>query len=143
MSRGKTVLLSVVILLLAGGAGLGVWYWRGKAEAEAVTKVERRDLPVEEIRQKLQSGNFREKLEAKKQIGKLTPEDRVAVLRVLLTDPQAATRLIAVSELGKLEGDAARAALAEAAEKDADEMVRAAAKEAMAPSAAPPAGGAP
>jgi len=143
-ARKALVIVAGVLLVLAAAAA--VVYQRytaaGDEAKELTAPAVARDLPVEEIRAKLQSGNFREKLAAKKQIEKLEPTDRVAVLAALLQDPDVATRLIAVSALGDLGSDEARTKLAEVAAKDGDEKVRAAATEALA-SPAPAPGPAP
>ena len=83
------------------------------------------DLTVEEIRTKLQTGSFRDKLEARKQIAKLEDGERFRVLQALSEDPAASTRTIAVGELGKMLPHAgALARLTEMAAEDPDETVR-------------------
>ena len=94
------------------------------------------DLTVEEIRARLQSGSFRDKLAARKQIGKLPVPDRLRVLSTLVADPDLPTRTIAVQELGKMLPNAdARAVLEKVHEQDPDETIRALAGEKLAPPA--------
>jgi hypothetical protein len=99
---------------------------------------EEQDLTSTEIRTKLKSGSFREKLEARKQIGKLEREPRLQVLRALATDPDAPTRTIAIQELGVMLPDpAAQETLELLAREDADPNLRALAQEKLTPAPAP------
>ena len=92
------------------------------------------DLTISEIRAKLQSGSFRDKLAARKQIGKLPAPDRLRVLTALVEDPDLPTRTIAVQELGRmLPDEAARAVLEKVRSDDPDETIRALAGEKLAP----------
>lgn len=138
--RGRKVLAIVGGgLLVLAAVALVLWQRyqaAGEEAAELTAPAVAKDLPVEEIRTKLKSGNFRDKLAAKKQIEKLEPADRLAVLAALLEDADVATRLLAVSALADVGSDEARAKLGEVAAKDADEKVRAAAAEALTPPAA-------
>lgn len=127
----KLILLLVVAALVAGGYVGYTRYQQASEEAEELTAPpERKDLPLEAIRAKLKGDSFRDKLEAKRQIGKLPPADRLEVLRSLAKDEDVPTRTIAVQELGKLlplEG--AQKVLAELADNDGDAAVRALAQE--------------
>ncbi len=69
------------------------------------------DLTIREIRKKLQSGDFRQKLEASKQIDKLAVEEKLRVLIILSQDAEASTRLLAVKKLAKIEDPRAEARL--------------------------------
>lgn len=142
-TRRKKILSVLLALLIVAAAAAAVFWWRYKATqaemAEVSAPVVQKDLPVEAIRAQLKSGNFRDKLAAKKQIEKLEPGDRLAVLTVLLGDDDVATRLLAVKALADLGSNEARAKLSEVAAKDADEKVRAAAAEALRPPAPEPA----
>lgn len=112
---------------------LGLAALAGCVDETVTAPPEQRDLAVEEIRAKLKGDNFREKLAAKKQIGKLAPAERLRVLRALSQDPDVPTRTIAVQELGKmLPDDGARATLADVAKNDPDADVRQLAKEKLA-----------
>ena len=85
---------------------------------------EERDMTVREIRKKLTSGDFRQKLEASKQIDKLEVEERLSVLLVLSEDAEASTRLLAVKKLAKIEDSRAQARLERMSKDDPDELVR-------------------
>lgn len=81
-----------------------------------------RDLAVDEIRAKLASEDFHERLEASKQIERLDPAEKFRVLLVLADDPNPATRLLAVQKLKPIA--AARDRLARMAKEDPDPDVR-------------------
>lgn len=120
---------SVVAALLAGAfvALGGSWpvLAGGCTDSTVTARPVQKDLKVEEIRAGLRSKSFREKLAAKKQIGKLPPADRLRVLQALSQDPDAPTRTIAVQELGKMKDDAgARATLEQIAKNDASPDLR-------------------
>ncbi len=136
MSRGRpsaATLASLVWLALSVGAGCVVDYTVDEPP-------EARDLTTEEIRTALRTGSFRDKLEARKQIGKLEREQRLAVLGSLVADPDLPTRTIAVQELGKLLPDpGARETLEQVAAADADPGLRTLAQEKLAPPAVEPA----
>lgn len=82
------------------------------------------DLTVKEIRKKLQSGDFRQKLEASRQIDKLPLEERVRVALILSEDGVASTRLLAVKKLGRMEDSRSRNRLEVLAKEDPDPVVR-------------------
>ncbi len=84
----------------------------------------KRDLTVEEIRAKLKSSDFKQRLEASAQIDKLDPEEKIQVLLVLADDPVASTRLLAVKKLSPLQDARARAKLERLAKDDPDADVR-------------------
>jgi len=107
--------------VLVGGALLV----GGCVDSTVTARPVKKDLKVEEIRAGLRSKSFREKLAAKKQIGKLAPADRLRVLQALAQDPDAPTRTIAVQELGKMLPDpGAHATLQQVAKNDASPDLR-------------------
>lgn len=83
-----------------------------------------KDLTVDEIRAKLQSGDFRQRLEATKQIDSLPSDEKLRVLLVLADDPQPSTRLLAVKKLRAIDDPQARAKLEQIAKNDPDPDVR-------------------
>ncbi|MBI3270292.1 MAG: HEAT repeat domain-containing protein [Planctomycetes bacterium] len=95
---------------------------------KTVTQKPGGSLTADQIKAKLTSGKFSEKLEARKQLEKLPPADRLSLLTGLLGDPKPANRLVAVTELKKLSDPKAKEALQKTAAGDADAEVRAAAK---------------
>jgi len=128
-TRRVPILRAVLAAALVAGAlaGCGVDY--------TVTEMpEEQDLTTAEIRSKLKSGSFREKLEARKQIGKLEREPRLQVLRALAADEDRPTRTIAIQELGVMLPDpGAQETLEQVAREDADPDLRALAQEKLAP----------
>ncbi len=86
--------------------------------------VELRDLTTDEIRIKINSPDFKDKLEADRQIDKLEVEERRRILLKLSTDPDAPVRLIAAKHLKKIDHPEAHAALRRMAQEDPDETVR-------------------
>ena len=103
-------------LLLLGGFGC--------VDTTVTRPYQEEDLTIKEIRQKLQSGDFRQKLEASKQIDKLPIEERLRVVTVLSVDPAASTRLLAVKKLAKIEDPRSRARLEKMSKEDPDSVVR-------------------
>ena len=130
-----TFLIAFVLGTAAGAIGT-FFYFTSTAEemAELTKPVDQVDLPIAEIREKLLNGNFREKMTARRQIGKLEPPQRLAVLQALAGDEDKKARLIAASELGKMaeeqDSEDARAVLRRMRD-DADEIVRTTATEAL------------
>ena len=107
-------------------AGAGAWVAAGGCSTDPTVAQPhlKRDLKAEEIRTMLTSGNFKQKLEAKDQIDKLEPEERMRVLTALSTDSDAAVRLIAVQKLKKSDDPRAKDILAKLAKDDPDDTVR-------------------
>ncbi len=103
-------------ILLLGGFGC--------VDTTVTRPYQEEDLTIKEIRQKLQSGDFRQKLEASKQIDKLPLEERLRVVTVLAVDPAASTRLLAVKKLAKIEDPRSRARLKKMSNEDLDPVVR-------------------
>ena len=85
---------------------------------------QKRDLTGDEIRDKLRSLDFKEKLEAEGQIDRLEPPEKRRTLLALADDPDAAVRLIAVKHLRKADTEEARARLSRLAKDDPDPTVR-------------------
>ena len=83
-----------------------------------------RVFTADEIRAKLNSGDFRQRLEATKQIDSLQPEEKLALLLLLADDPQPSTRLLAVKKLKTLPDSAAKEKLQQIARSDPDPDVR-------------------
>lgn len=77
-----------------------------------------------EILTMLASGDFKQTLEASKQIDRLASEEKLAVLLDLARDQNAATRLLAVKKLADVDDPRARKALADMAKDDPDPTVR-------------------
>ncbi|MBI5366606.1 MAG: HEAT repeat domain-containing protein [Planctomycetes bacterium] len=100
----------------------------GSVDPTVTQKPGQTDLNAEQIKAKLSSDKFSDKLEARKQLGKLPPAEQVSILTGLLADKRAGVRLVAVQELKKLSDPAAKAALAKVAAGDPDPEVKAAAK---------------
>lgn len=83
-----------------------------------------RNLSQQEIKQKLASGSFREKLEARRWISKLPEQQRLALMEELLSNPQEAVRIMAVVDLGQQATPSAQALLERAASGDVSARVR-------------------
>ncbi len=109
--------------------------WGAACDLSVTEKKQRpfdRPLTSAEIVAQLRSANFREKLEARRELGRLDPETRLRVLRRLLADEEVASRLLAVQELTNVPGAEARALLQQTASGDADATVREQAQQALA-----------
>ena len=117
----KLVVAGIVLLAAAGGwlafAGCHV-------DGTVAQPVEHRDLALDEIRGMLKSGDFKQKLEASKQIDKLPLDDRLRVLDGLAADPDQAVRLMAAKKLKTIDDPRAKATL-EKLKNDADADVKA------------------
>lgn len=103
---------------------LPIVFWGCSYDPTAKEPYKKRDLTVEEIRAKLKSADFKQRLEASAQIDKLDPEEKVQVLLVLADDPVASTRILAVKKLVPLQDPRARAKLEHVAKSDPDADVR-------------------
>ena len=119
----KKVMLGVVLAGLVGG---GVWlaFFTGCADPTVKQPYKEEDLNTDQIRAKLNSPDFKEQLEGKKQIDKLPPDDKRKVLLVLADDPKPSTRIMAVQKLKTVDHPDARAKLEKLAREDADATVR-------------------
>ena len=93
----------LVSLLVFGGCAAG----------EIAVFPEKKEMKAEEIVADLTGDDFRKKNAAREQLDKLSVEQRISVLEKLLADKGTPTRLLAVSELGKLKEHAAAKALLE------------------------------
>jgi hypothetical protein len=111
-------------MLLLGGAL--AWLMNGgcSVDREISKPVEKRDLTQDEIRAKLTSGEFKDKLAGEKQIDKLGLDEKLRILLGLSQDPDPAVRLIAVKHLAKMDHPDARQKLAQLAQSDPDPTVR-------------------
>jgi hypothetical protein len=111
---------------LASAAGFGLWLHLGGCHIDtSVTEPHReRDLRLVEIQNMARSGDFRQILEASKQIDKLEPADKLQILGWLADDPDPAVRLLSVKKLRTMNEPEARATLARLASKDPDPDVR-------------------
>jgi len=107
-------------------AGAGAWVAAGGCSTDPTVAQPhlKRDLKAEEIRSMLTTGDFKQKLEAQKQIDKLEPEERLRIVLALAKDADAAVRLIAVKKLRAIDDPRAKAELARLAKDDPDETVR-------------------
>jgi hypothetical protein len=109
--------------LLAVAAAAAVTYCCA-VDRDITKPPEKRDLKADEIRAKLTGSDFKEKLEAEKQIDKLEPDEKRRILLGLSGDADPAVRLIAVKHLRRLDHPDARAALEKLAAGDPDPTVR-------------------
>ena len=83
------------------GAGLGLLLFGGCA-GYIVDFPEKQQLTEEEIVADLTGDDFRRKNSAREQLGKLAKEKRIDIMKRLLESEDTATRLLAVSELAKV-----------------------------------------
>jgi hypothetical protein len=82
------------------------------------------NLTVEQIRTQLNSGDFKQKLEAGKQIDKLAPEEKLHVLLALSHDTESSSRMLAIKKMKSLEDPRAKERITEMAKSDPDTDVR-------------------
>lgn len=122
-------ILAVIGLLVVGVVAW--WYLVVKPETARVIDMKPKNLNQEAVKAGLKSKVFREKLEAKRQIEKLTEAERSEVFLDLAQDPDSAARMMACGELAKLKGEAPTQALLSASASDADAEVRATALSAL------------
>jgi HEAT repeat protein len=101
--------------LLSGGCAI---------DREITKPPEKRDLTRQEIWTKLQSPDFKQKLEAETQIDKLEPVEKRRILLELSRDSDPAVRLIAVKHLAGIDHPEVHARLAEISKSDPDPTVR-------------------
>jgi len=85
---------------------------------------EQTELTKQDIKKALAGDDFRKKTAAREQIEKLSAAERVELLKELLAEGDAPTRMIAVVELMKLPEETWRPLLTEVAANDPDEEVR-------------------
>ncbi len=105
-------LIAMSTLMLAGCPGQIVEY----PEQIALTK--------EGIKEALTGDDFRKKTAAREQIEKLSAADRLELLKELLAEGDAPTRMIAIFELMKLPEETWRPLLADVAANDPDPEVK-------------------
>jgi HEAT repeat protein len=133
----KIVLIIVVVLVVIGGIVGGVVYymsWKAQKDIEDLVKApEHKNLQVEEVKKLLKGGDFKAKIEARRQIDNLEPEDKLLTLIELMKEDDVNARLIAVKLLTSIKDKRATAALEKAAKEDKDETVRSIAASALAP----------
>jgi hypothetical protein len=120
----KKIVIIAAIVAAAGAAA--AWYAckRSQVDPTVTQPFVERDLTTDEIRAKMASGDFKQVLEASKQIDKLDPAERLRVLLKLADDPQASTRLLAVRKLRAMDDPRARERLDAMAKGDPDADVR-------------------
>ncbi|MBI2930832.1 MAG: HEAT repeat domain-containing protein [Planctomycetes bacterium] len=123
--------MSMKMKLTLGGAVLAVtgavaWVAIGGCSIDPTVAqpYKERDLKAEEIRTMLTGGDFKQKMEAQKQIDKLEPEEKLGLLVTLSNDSDPAVRLIAIKKLRPIEDARAKERLAQMAKEDPNEMVR-------------------
>mgnify|MGYP002640435606 CR=1 FL=1 len=85
---------------------------------------EHNELSKQGIKAALTGDDFRKKTAAREQIGKLSAAEQVELLKELLAEGDAPTRMIAIAELMKLPEDTWRPLLTDVAANDADDEVR-------------------
>lgn len=124
MTCGKKCVGYGVLLLLAAAIG-GVWIFHSGCIDSSVTQpYQEKDLTLDEIRSKFQSGDFKQKLEAGKQIDKLEPSEKLRVLLTLSKEQDPPTRVLAVKKLKPIDDPRARETLERLAKEDPDPTVR-------------------
>ena len=126
MTKGTmtTIPLHLAGALAVVGAFAGLLAGGCTIDREITKPPETRDLRREEICAKLQSPDFKHKLEAEKQIDKLEPVEKRRILLALSSDSDPAVRLITVKHLARIDDSEARERLTEIATSDPDATVR-------------------
>ena len=104
----------VLVLVLALGCGAG-------AIAEYP---EDRQLTAEQIKEALLGDDFRQKNHARGQLEKLKPAERLSLLKDLLAEGDAPTRMLAVAELSELPSETYTPILGKVAKDDPDPEIR-------------------
>ena len=119
----RSIAIGAGLLALLGG---GLWLSLGgcHVDTEVTKPYAQRSLATEEIRAMLASGDFKQRLEASRQVDKLEPQERLTVLLELAQDPDAAARLLAVKKLKEVDDPRARETLTKMAKDDPDPNVR-------------------
>lgn len=85
---------------------------------------EKKEYDREDLVEALRGENFQQKNAAREQLKKIEPAKRLAILEVLLKEPDSSTRMLAVSELSELPLDSVKHILGKVAKDDPDEEVR-------------------
>lgn len=85
---------------------------------------EQTELSKQDLKKALTGDDFRKKTAAREQIGKLSAAEQVDLLKELLAEGDAPTRMLAISELMKLPEETWRPLLTDVAASDPDEEVR-------------------
>lgn len=107
--------------------GAGYWTWRKlrrQVDKTVTQPYVKPDLTVDEIRDKLKTGDFKQRIEATQQLNKLEPEERLRVLLKLAEAPESPVRMLAVKELRKIDAPEAKQKLQDLAANDLDSDVR-------------------
>ncbi len=101
----KRVAILVAGTALAGAGGVAAWYHvRAMDEVAAVTApLDDAKPTAERIAAMLASPDFKERVQARRQIEGLPPDQRAPVLEALAGDERAEVRLLAVSALGGMD----------------------------------------
>jgi len=115
-ARIRNIVLGVLLIMSAGLAA-------ANCAGDIVEQEKNKVLTAPELRTALLSGDFRHQNRARKQLGTLTPEARLDLLREVIKSDDPATRTLAVVELAKL-GAPAQPTLEEVSKNDPDEDVR-------------------
>lgn len=116
--RGKIVLIIIVsLIVLVGIAAIIILYKKHKAEKE-VNKLTRAvaviKLNTQEILRKLKSSDFKEKLQAQKQINDVGVSVRINILKKLYGEKKLSSKLMALRLISKINDPKAKAILQEA-----------------------------
>ncbi len=119
-STGLVCLFAAVL----GSFGLAIGFSGCHVDPTVSKPIEHRDLALDEIRGMLRSGDFKQRLEASKQIEKLPLDEKLRVLDGLAVDPDPAVRLMAAKKLRSIDDPRAKATR-ETLKNDADPDVRA------------------
>jgi len=133
MAKTKEIVVSLVILVIAAVAyGIYVKWEQAGQDAQAITRVQKADsLKSDQIIKMLTSTDFKQKLQARRELSKLTPKEKKSVLLKMVTQKNAATRMMAVQGLKAYLADAQVKKVLEKLQKDPDADVAAQAKEAL------------
>lgn len=121
----KTKIIFVGIIILIVGYFLMDKYKQSKKEAEKITKMEaEKNLSIEEIKKLIKSNEFKDQLDAEKQIYKIPEVERLQILQSLLNDENPNVRIIALRNLAKIKNEKSKELLKRLANEDSDEIVR-------------------
>ena len=133
MAGKKNTIISVVILVVAAAAYGGYKYWeQAKKDAQAITKVQKvENLKSEQIIKMLASGDFKQKLQARKELNKLKPAEKKAVLLKMVAEKNPAVRMMAVQGLKEFKDDTQVKNVLTGLSGDSDKDVAALAKEVL------------
>lgn len=133
MTRTKEIVVSVVILVAAAVAyGVYVKWEHASQDTRQITRIQKAgSLKAGQIIRMLTSGDFRQKLQARKELSKLNPQERKAVLLKMCTQKDAATRMMAVQGLKDFIKDPQVKKVLQGLQKDPDPDVAAQAKQVL------------